>query len=50
MVILRIDNVSAKIICFSFSFFAFLISITAVCDVPKLTKIEARTENDKAKK
>jgi hypothetical protein len=46
----RSDNVSANIVCLSFSVVAFLMATTAVCDVPKFTKIEASTEKDKAKK
>ena len=46
----RSDNVSANIVCLSCSVVAFRIATTAVCDVPKFTKIEASTEKDKAKK
>ena len=45
-----IANVSARIVCLCVSVVAFLISTTAVCDVPKFTKIEASTEKDNAKK
>ena len=43
-------KVSANIVCFSFSLAAFFISTTAVCEVPKFTKMDANTEKDNAKK
>mgnify|MGYP006880042680 CR=1 FL=1 len=43
-------KVSANIVCLSFSLAAFFISTTAVCEVPKFTKMDANTEKDKAKK
>ena len=43
-------KVSTNMVCFSFSLAAFFISTTAVCEVPKFTKMDANTEKDKAKK
>mgnify|MGYP006999658839 CR=1 FL=1 len=46
----RIDCIYAHYPNSAFLIAAFFISTTAVCEVPKFTKMDANTEKDKAKK